>query len=69
MLLTADKDFGELVYRLGRSHGGVVLIRLDGLTNDEKASIVAAAFRDRGDEFPGAFSVISPTALRIRRSV
>ncbi len=25
LLLTEDKDFGELVYRLGRVHGGVVL--------------------------------------------
>ena len=24
-LLTADKDFGELVFRLGRAHAGVIL--------------------------------------------
>ena len=32
VLITADKDFGELVYRLGRIHAGVVLIRLAGLS-------------------------------------
>jgi predicted nuclease of predicted toxin-antitoxin system len=31
LLLTEDKDFGELVYRLGRVHAGIVLIRLAGL--------------------------------------
>jgi len=28
LLITADRDFGELVFRLGRIHAGVVLIRL-----------------------------------------
>ena len=31
VLLTADKDFGELVYRQGQASTGVVLIRLSGL--------------------------------------
>ena len=32
LLVTADRDFGELVFRLGRIHAGVVLIRLAGFT-------------------------------------
>jgi len=31
MLITGDKDFGELVFRQGLVHLGVVLIRLAGL--------------------------------------
>ena len=30
LLLTADKDFGELVFRMGNIHTGVVLTRLAG---------------------------------------
>jgi predicted nuclease of predicted toxin-antitoxin system len=30
VLLTADKDFGELVFRQGLVHSGVVLLRLRG---------------------------------------
>lgn len=30
VLVTADKDFGELVFRLGRVHNGVLLIRFAG---------------------------------------
>jgi len=67
ILLTADKDFGELVYRLGRAHAGVVLIRLDGLSNHEKADVVSNAFLDHGGEFHRAFSVLSSASLRIRR--
>ena len=33
VLLTADKDFGELVFRQGLVHSGVVLPRLAGLAN------------------------------------
>ena len=31
LLITSDKDFGELVFRLRRIHTGVVLLRLAGL--------------------------------------
>jgi predicted nuclease of predicted toxin-antitoxin system len=37
ILLTADKDFGEMVYRLHRVALGVVLIRLVGLSPPKKA--------------------------------
>lgn len=42
-LLTVDKDFGELVYRLKRVHHGVVLIRLEGLALQSKAEMVSQA--------------------------
>ena len=66
LLVTADKDFGELVFRQGRVHAGVVLLRLAGLPNATKADIVAEVFRDRAADLPGAFSVISPGMVRIR---
>jgi predicted nuclease of predicted toxin-antitoxin system len=67
LLLTEDKDFGELVYRLGRVHSGVVLIRLAGLPASSKADIVAKVLQDHATELSGAFSVISPGATRIRK--
>jgi len=67
VLLTADKDFGELVFRQGLVHSGVVLIRLAGLANATKAEIVAEVCRDRRAELIGAFSVVSPGQVRIRR--
>ena len=66
VLLTIDKDFGELVFRLNRVAGGVVLVRLEGLTSDTKARIVANAFRDHETEMLSAFSVIAPGIVRIR---
>ncbi|HRD67848.1 MAG TPA: DUF5615 family PIN-like protein [Candidatus Competibacter sp.] len=67
VLLTADKDFGELVFRLNRLNWGVVLVRLAGLPPMRKAEIVARAITEKGEELKGAFSVITANTLRIRR--
>lgn len=67
ILLTADKDFGELVFRLKRLHDGIVLVRLAGLPPGRKAEIVARAITKQGEELQGAFSVIAQNTLRIRR--
>ena len=66
LLLTADKDFGELVFRQHRVTAGVVLIRLAGLSAGVKAGIVSTAIRDHGAELLHAFTVISPGMVRIR---
>jgi predicted nuclease of predicted toxin-antitoxin system len=67
VLLTEDKDFGELVYRRGLAHAGVVLVRLAGIDNATKAATVSQAFQEVGDELIGAFTVISADAVRVRR--
>jgi predicted nuclease of predicted toxin-antitoxin system len=66
VVLTADKDFGELVFRLNRAAAGVALIRLDGLPPDMKSVIVANAIREHGPQMFGAFSVIAAGVIRIR---
>lgn len=67
-LLTADKDFGELVHRQGLIHAGVILIRLAGLSPEAKAKIVAAVVQERGSELLQSFSVVSPGLVRVRKS-
>jgi predicted nuclease of predicted toxin-antitoxin system len=66
LLLTSDKDFGELVFRLKKINDGVVLIRLFGLSAGSKARLVVEAFSTRSDKLARAFSVLSPGILRIR---
>lgn len=68
ILITEDKDFGELVYRQRLHHRGVVLVRVDGISNDEKARIVACAIREHEADLPGAFTVIQHGTIRIRRA-
>jgi predicted nuclease of predicted toxin-antitoxin system len=66
LLLTGDKDFGELVFRQHRVTAGVVLVRLAGVSAGAKAEIVSATIRDHGTELLHAFTVISPGMVRIR---
>ncbi len=67
VLLTADKDFGELVFRQRRVHSGVVVIRLAGVRAGTKAELVATAFELHADEFNQGFAVLSLRALRLRK--
>ena len=66
VLVTADKDFGELVFRQGRAAGGVVLLRVAGLSSRGKADLCSKALRTYASEIRGAFTVISPGVVRIR---
>lgn len=66
LLVTGDKDFGELVFRQGKASPGVILVRLAGLSPGRKAQIVSSALQRHGTALAGAFAVITPTLLRIR---
>jgi predicted nuclease of predicted toxin-antitoxin system len=66
ILLTEDKDFGELVFREKHGHCGVILIRIDGLRRDRRAEVVSELIRLHANEITGAFSVIDPSGIRIR---
>ena len=67
LLVTEDKDFGELVFRNGQIHTGIVLIRLGGLSTQAKVSSISTTFANQGPKLLNAFSVISPGKVRIRR--
>ena len=66
VLMTADKDFGELVFRLRRASFGVILIRLSGLSPASKAQLVSSALSSHAPEVANAFTVISTGTIRIR---
>lgn len=66
ILLTYDKDFGDLVFRQHHSSQGVVLIRLHGYSSVRKAELVSTMVRQHGSELSGAFTVLTPQKTRIR---
>ncbi|GLV47162.1 hypothetical protein TJA_03360 [Thermus sp. LT1-2-5] len=67
LLVTTDKDFGELAFRKGSAPGGVLLLRLEGLSAQAKADRVLWALVHHGEDLVGAFSVLERDRLRIRR--
>lgn len=66
ILITDDKDFGDLVFKEARAHAGVLLFRLKDADLEARITRLQAvldAYAERLDEF----LVISPKAIRIRR--
>ncbi|OGV62040.1 MAG: hypothetical protein A3K19_27495 [Lentisphaerae bacterium RIFOXYB12_FULL_65_16] len=67
IVVTMDKDFGELVYNSGLAHAGVLLLRIEDATGPEKAAVVSGILERHGGELEGAFCVFQRNRLRIRR--
>ena len=66
-LITADKDFGELIFRQKLIPYGVVLIRLSGLSAELKANIVTVGISKHFNEMKANFTVIEFKRIRIRK--
>ncbi|HVZ95899.1 MAG TPA: DUF5615 family PIN-like protein [Chitinophagaceae bacterium] len=62
LLITEDKDFGELVFRLQLPHTGILLIR----EGDHKISSVINAIKLHYEKMINKFSVIKNKNLRIK---
>ncbi|MEN3000276.1 MAG: DUF5615 family PIN-like protein [Armatimonadota bacterium] len=67
VLLTADKDFGELVVRQERISTGVILIRLAGVPNNQKAQFVVQTVNQYGSQIRGHLVVIRRGRIRLRK--
>ena len=66
LLLTEDKDFGELVCRLRLPAYGIVLLRFDVGDRSAKVTRLTALLRDYGDRLAGRFAVLGGDKVRLR---
>jgi len=66
ILITNDKDFGELVYRSGHQHHGVLLLRLHDESSKNRVRVVSATLNQCGERLVGNFTVATDSAIRIR---
>lgn len=67
MVITMDKDFGELVYHSGLPHSGVLLLRLEDAKADEKVKTVEKILIEYSDKLLNNFCVFQNGRLRIRK--
>jgi predicted nuclease of predicted toxin-antitoxin system len=67
ILLTKDKDFGEMTIRQRRATNGLVLIRIEALNKPENIEIVVKFLLEHIDELPQSLSVIQEDKIRIRK--
>ena len=66
ILLTFDKDFGELIFRRELSAGsGVVLFRLIPQSPEEAADVALALIKSQPDLI-GTFCVVTQDRIRVR---
>jgi predicted nuclease of predicted toxin-antitoxin system len=67
VLITEDKDFGQLVYAELRASSGVILIRFPASRRQSLPTEVLRAVRMLEDRITRAFVVLTPGRVRIGR--
>lgn len=66
LLLTEDKDFGDLVYRHGGQAPGIVLLRLDPAMHTLKKQRLDAAIARFGDALFDRYMIVEAARFRSR---
>ncbi|HKM66803.1 MAG TPA: DUF5615 family PIN-like protein [Candidatus Acidoferrum sp.] len=65
VLITEDRDFGELVYARGRSSTGVILVRFPSRVRRAKPATVVEAVAKLGTRLQDSFTVVEPGRVRV----
>lgn len=66
VILTEDKDFGELVYRGQRNSHGIILMRMEGIPAADRLSRLRSVWTVLETNLPGNFVVVSRQKVRVR---
>lgn len=66
ILLTEDKDFGELVVRLGLPTYGLVLLRMNPADSAGKLTRLRYVLAHRGPRLAGSFTIVDAKKTRFR---
>jgi predicted nuclease of predicted toxin-antitoxin system len=67
ILLTNDKDFGEIVYLQGKNNIGVILMRFVSERSTIKTKFMSHLIANFSDRLLGHFTVISEAKIRFRK--
>jgi predicted nuclease of predicted toxin-antitoxin system len=67
VLLTEDKDFGQLVFAERRATGGVIFIRFPAAFRAGLPRVVCRLVEQRAEKLVGSFTVIQPGRIRVAR--
>ena len=66
MVITMDKDFGELVYNSGKTHSGVLILRLEDANGAQKIMTLQKILSEHADKMENKFCVFQHGRLRIK---
>jgi predicted nuclease of predicted toxin-antitoxin system len=65
VLVTNDSDFGELIFKQGLPHSGVIFFRLGYAPMETRIALLERVLRDHAGEL-GRFIVVTRTQIRVR---
>jgi predicted nuclease of predicted toxin-antitoxin system len=65
ILITEDRDFGELVYASGRPTAGVIFVKFHSHARRAKPQAVLEAVTKLGERLRGGFAVVEPGRVRL----
>jgi predicted nuclease of predicted toxin-antitoxin system len=66
LLLTEDKDFGELVFRMKRELAGVIMLRLPCAPGSSHWGRLQTVLNRHGNKLKGHYTVIEKNRVRFR---
>ena len=67
IVITMDKDFGELVYHSGMDHCGILLLRLEDASGSEKRQVIDEILTKHADNIKNNFCVYQNKKFRFRK--
>lgn len=67
ILITNDKNFGDKVYRDGRLHHGVILLRLEDERSASKILVLSRLLKAFSDRIPDSFLVVTEKQVRFAK--
>ena len=67
VLITDDKDFGEMIYRERRLHRGIVFLRLADERTASKIAALEALLANHAERLPDNFVVVTEDRVRFAR--
>jgi len=65
ILITNDKDFGEMIFRERRVHHGIIFMRLDDERAANKIQVLEKLIENYAEKFPEQFVTVTETKVRI----
>ena len=68
ILLTEDKDFGQLVFAYRQKAMGVIFLRFPTLARGQITKDVVRLVKQQGEKLIGSFVVVQPGRIRIGRN-
>jgi predicted nuclease of predicted toxin-antitoxin system len=65
IVISCDKDFGELIFRKGLPHKGVLLFRLNDESIASKIRFLDQVLSEYSEVIKGKFAVVTESSVRI----